>query len=1094
MPSIPRNPLRVAKCSPSAALAVALLVTAIPTPAQARAPTDGAAPLGTLHLSPPTWQQQRGDLSDIYVQPTRPGQNRVPYWDWDWQTIDLGAERGGGGIRLFFYERERAAASYAAAALLDQYHRLTDRFHYLPRTIFPFILYASYSEFQATNVFTIGEGTLGVTDPRDLRMAMPFFGDIHEFERVSTHEMAHQFTIQKMRDASIASGLGSGESTLEAFPLWFIEGIAEYMTFDGLDPQAEYILRDLVTHPNPAAGYALPGFFEARAGGYIGIYKLGQARVTFLAETYGHQALIELMEQSPLIAKNPFGAPEPIVDPRRRSQLSPRDAGVADDSGGADGSERPDGGGEPPDASDAGYPSDAGDSGDADIPDGGSTKKSTARPRNFAELLAKVVGESAELIDERYKDWLKHRFFHDYLDAGQRLTELTRLKGLEGEPDSFSASPDGQTLFYRSVERETGQSTLRLLDARDPGSAIEVACDQHPGLESLHPVDRRVTALGGAKLAYIGRSGEADQLFVRRWSTRKKGSGHALSLGRVRRFHLGELLEAYDPALSPDGSAVAFVGIDRAGFRDLYRLQIEGKGAGELTRLSDDEWAEADVAWDGGRLLFISDQTDSRERALFALDLATLKKQRLAELPAEIRAPAPAPALGGILLRSFYEGRPNLYLLKESAQGERDLTRLTDLASAPLAAHAAPEGALWLLAFHSGTYGLYRMESKSLLAIETPLSEPPPAEGVGGSGDLASLEQPYRRALMPKSRPYDPTSPSNWRFEAAGAALVGTAAIGAAGLAVTDLLRDHTLFINLAIYGQLELTDASAIYLDQSRRPALGLGLFHTFEPVRDKTFPETLNYYLARRFGLVALAQYPFDRFRRIEANLQLRGVERFSFTDRTGLLGGQWRDLNGGVEPELAASLAFGQDTQQLHFFAGPISGSSAFATLGLGYLPQRESAYLQGLLDLQQRVRLIGRSSLLGRLAYGTTTTNRFAPQFYLFAVGNLEGFHLGDLRLLADNYYVSNLKLSFPVDPFLQIPFLSGIFGVAGLDFGAAFDRYGDAWEKRSLSAVLGTDLALGVLVLQLHFGKLIPIGGEVGAEPWAFNLGLRYLYQ
>jgi hypothetical protein len=31
------------------------------------------------------------------------------------------------------------------------------------------------------------------------------------------------------------------------------------------------------------------------------------------------------------------------------------------------------------------------------------------------------------------------------------------------------------------------------------------------------------------------------------------------------------------------------------------------------------------------------------------------------------------------------------------------------------------------------------------------------------------------------------------------------------------------------------------------------------------------------------------------------------------------------------------------------------------------------------------------------------------------------------------------------------------------------------------------------VVQLHFGRLIDIGGVPGA-PWMFNLSLRYLYQ
>jgi hypothetical protein len=42
-------------------------------------------------------------------------------------------------------------------------------------------------------------------------------------------------------------------------------------------------------------------------------------------------------------------------------------------------------------------------------------------------------------------------------------------------------------------------------------------------------------------------------------------------------------------------------------------------------------------------------------------------------------------------------------------------------------------------------------------------------------------------------------------------------------------------------------------------------------------------------------------------------------------------------------------------------------------------------------------------------------------------------------------------------------------------------------------VLGVDVGLGPILLQLHFGHLLDIGSAVGKEPWVFNVNLRYLY-
>ncbi|HZA13731.1 MAG TPA: tolB protein precursor protein, partial [Myxococcaceae bacterium] len=70
--------------------------------------------------------------------------------------------RGGGGMRLFFYEREREVAERAAALIVHSYVYLVGQFNYVPTETFPYILYSSYQEFLQTNLFPLQEGTLGV--------------------------------------------------------------------------------------------------------------------------------------------------------------------------------------------------------------------------------------------------------------------------------------------------------------------------------------------------------------------------------------------------------------------------------------------------------------------------------------------------------------------------------------------------------------------------------------------------------------------------------------------------------------------------------------------------------------------------------------------------------------------------------------------------------------------------------------------------------------------------------------------------------------------------------------------------------------------
>src|SRR5262249_50042014 len=222
-------------------------------------------------------------------------------------------EQKSGLVRLYFYERERLSAEHATWYIEDSYRYLADQFHYVPVKGFPYILYNSYAEFLQTNLFPLQEGVLGVTSPTTLTLTLPYFGDHRLFQRIGTHEMAHQFTIQKVHSIAGESVFGD---PLETMPLWFIEGLAEFYALRGLDDESEMLVRDLVINPDPERGYVLPGFFDEQAGGFLGVYKLGQAKCTFLEETYGSGTIQRILDRSMMLVGNriPFSAV--VVRPR----------------------------------------------------------------------------------------------------------------------------------------------------------------------------------------------------------------------------------------------------------------------------------------------------------------------------------------------------------------------------------------------------------------------------------------------------------------------------------------------------------------------------------------------------------------------------------------------------------------------------------------------------------------------------------------------------------------------------------------------------------------------------------------------------------
>ena len=207
-----------------------------------------------------------------------------------------------GGVRLYFYESERTLAERAAASIESSYRYLAEQFGYAPRKTFAYFLYGNYIEFLQTELFPIQEGVLGVTSTVSLELTLPYFGDHRMFEDVSTHELAHEFMLQKLMSVARADDNG-GEAALHAIPLWFVEGLAEYYAKRGLDPEAEVLVRDMVVNPTEE-GYAMGSFFDERLSSGLWTYKVGQARCAFLEETYGAGTLQRILEESPRLMRS----------------------------------------------------------------------------------------------------------------------------------------------------------------------------------------------------------------------------------------------------------------------------------------------------------------------------------------------------------------------------------------------------------------------------------------------------------------------------------------------------------------------------------------------------------------------------------------------------------------------------------------------------------------------------------------------------------------------------------------------------------------------------------------------------------------------
>jgi hypothetical protein len=166
-----------------------------------------------------------------------------------------------------------------AALYAEQAHaRLSRVMGHRMGAAIPIFLFASHQDFAAANFFpgSPGEGTGGFTDFSRRRVVVPFNGDYAALRHVLAHEIVHAFQFDILPGPFYS-----------AYPLWMIEGMAEYLSL-GWDSSAETYVRDLVLHGR------LPGLGALQAGSNRSAYdnyKVGQALFWFAARKYGEKRI-----------------------------------------------------------------------------------------------------------------------------------------------------------------------------------------------------------------------------------------------------------------------------------------------------------------------------------------------------------------------------------------------------------------------------------------------------------------------------------------------------------------------------------------------------------------------------------------------------------------------------------------------------------------------------------------------------------------------------------------------------------------------------------------------------------------------------------
>src|SRR5919199_1220734 len=212
------------------------------------------------------------------------GRNKVQYKKLDFQILKTEH------FDIYFYPEEREGIDIAAR-MAERWNARFERIlgHKL-RGRQPLVLYASHPDFEQTNAIQgeLSEGTGGVTEPIRRRIVLPMGGPLSDTDHVIGHELVHAFQF----DMTTNQNAGPGENGAERLPLWFIEGMAEYLSLGPVDPNTAMWLRDAVRSED--AKNKLPGIEDLNDPKYFP-YRWGQAFWAYVGGRFGDDVIRRML-------------------------------------------------------------------------------------------------------------------------------------------------------------------------------------------------------------------------------------------------------------------------------------------------------------------------------------------------------------------------------------------------------------------------------------------------------------------------------------------------------------------------------------------------------------------------------------------------------------------------------------------------------------------------------------------------------------------------------------------------------------------------------------------------------------------------------
>ncbi len=177
-----------------------------------------------------------------------------------------------------------------SSILENTYLYITKLLDYELEEKIPFFIYSTHNTFEQNNIANIGEGTGGFAEAFKNRFVIPLTGSEKWLRTVIQHEFTHIVTFE-----ILYGGFWKSARLVKSYfyPLWFMEGLAEYGTNEwGTD--ADMLVREAALTGNLIPISRLQSFNHLKGHQIVLAYKLSHNFITFLVEKYGGEVIPRL--------------------------------------------------------------------------------------------------------------------------------------------------------------------------------------------------------------------------------------------------------------------------------------------------------------------------------------------------------------------------------------------------------------------------------------------------------------------------------------------------------------------------------------------------------------------------------------------------------------------------------------------------------------------------------------------------------------------------------------------------------------------------------------------------------------------------------